>query len=338
MSSSSRLEVRDLHVTLASRTVAVRGVSFGIGAGEMVGLVGESGSGKSITLRAVAGILPFGTESDVLGTVQIMGTDVSRLSVREARALRRAAVGYVFQDSLAALNPSFKVGWQLNEALRYRMPQEKARDRRLRVLQALERVELADLQSIMRSYPHQLSGGMRQRVGIAMALLSEPSVLLADEPTTALDVTLAADILDLLDQLRRESGLGVLLVSHDLNLVVTRCQRVLVMYGGSIVEEGEARELFAAPAHPYTAGLLAATVDPFLDDDTDNVPIPGEPGVFPPRGCRFAPRCHRATEQCREVDPEITPLSYGEGHRVACHHPIAPYDLHDVPAAGMEGR
>ncbi len=312
------LEVEDLSVRFGRSAQAVRGVDFVLRAGEMLGIVGESGSGKSVSLRAIAGLLPPGAAAEVRGSARLDGQDLRALAPRRARRLCSTEVGFVFQDPLSSLNPGFTIGWQLAEALRFRVRDLPRRQRRARSLEALAHVELADAASLLRAYPHELSGGMRQRVMIAMALLSRPRVLFADEPTTALDVTLSAEILDLFQRLQREDGLAVVLVSHDLNLVVQRCERVLVMYAGRIVEEGSAAELFAAPRHPYTRGLLAASVDPFGTYDAAVDPIPGAPlGTASLPGCGFGPRCALALERCRQERPEL--LARSATHAAACH-------------------
>jgi len=270
------LRVADLRVDLASGAQPVKGVSFDVRQGEMLGIVGESGSGKSMTLRAMSGLLPHGVRATVTGSVTVAGTELataSGLPPHHPRVGDRAAFGYVFQEPLAALNPGFTIRRHLLEALRAHGRLGDRSDRHDRLVAALADVRLPEPERVLRSHPHELSGGMRQRVVIALALIGRPHVLLADEPTTALDVTVAAEVLDLVQTLQREHSLTSVLVSHDLSLVAQRCDRVLVMYGGEIVESGAAADLMTSPQHPYTQRLLEATVDPF-DPELRRTPDP----------------------------------------------------------------
>jgi oligopeptide/dipeptide ABC transporter ATP-binding protein len=318
------LSVADLSVRLQRTVEAVRSVSFELYAGEMLGLVGESGSGKSVTLKAICGLIPPGVRAEIGGSASYDGVDLIALGPEKARKRSSLGIGFVFQDPLSSLNPGFRIGWQMHEALRFRVRGLRKADRFVRIRETLPRVGLTDTKRIIHSYPHELSGGMRQRVMIAMALLAEPQILFADEPTTALDVTLSADILDLLASLQRQRNLATVLVSHDLNLIVDRCNRVVVMYAGRVVETGDSQRLFTAPRHPYTVGLLAATVDPFRRYDDAVDPIRGEPGTARNEpGCPFAPRCPFATDDCRAWDPRLEPVD--EHQAVAClrHEEIA---------------
>lgn len=296
----------------------VRGASLRLERGEMVGLVGESGSGKSLTALAILGLLPP-TARATSGRVLLDGRDLLGLPERELRLVRGGAIGLVFQEPLSALNPVLTAGRQLAEALRA----HRRLGRRECAAAARELLDLVGLpERAAASYPHQLSGGQRQRVLLTLALASRPAFLLADEPTTALDVTVQAQILDLLAALRVRLGLGVLLVTHDLAVVAECCERAYVMYAGQIVEEGPVPALFGSPGHPYTAGLLAAL--PRLGQPAGRGTLPVVPGqVADPRhlppGCAFHPRCPQAANRCREELPATVEL--GPGHRCRCFFP-----------------
>jgi peptide/nickel transport system ATP-binding protein len=313
------LDVTDIRVDAAG-TPIVNGVSFTVAAGERVGLIGESGSGKTLTALAVIGLLPEELSSD--GAVRFDGRDLMTLSDRELGELRGDSIAMVFQEPMTALNPLMRVGRQVTETLRLHRDLNRP-DAEARALELLTRVELPDPDSALRAYPHQLSGGQRQRVMLAMALACDPAVLICDEPTTALDVTVQARMLRLIDRLVDEEGSALLFITHDLAVVSGLCERVLVMYGGHIVESGPTREVFAAPHHPYTAGLLdasAATTDPARLDGRGRLPtiagtVPAA-GQFP-SGCVFRTRCPRATEQC-----ETVPVLEGDERLVACWHPV----------------
>jgi peptide/nickel transport system ATP-binding protein len=313
------LEVDGVSVAAAD-TPIVHDVSFTLGAGERVGLIGESGSGKTLTALAVMGLLP--EELSASGAVRFDGRDLMALSDRELGSLRGDRLTMVFQEPMTALNPLMRVGRQVTETLTlHRGLRRSAAE--ARAVELLTRVELPDPESTLRAYPHQLSGGQRQRVMLAMALACDPAVLICDEPTTALDVTVQARMLRLIDRLVEEEGSALLFITHDLAIVSGLCERVLVMYGGHIVEAGPTREVFADPRHPYTAGLLdasAATTGARRLDDRGRLPtIPGTvpaAGHFP-SGCVFRTRCPRATEIC-----ETTPMLTGNGRLVACWHPI----------------
>ncbi len=296
----SLLRVDDLRVRFTTRrgpVQAVDGVGFTLERGEILGLVGESGSGKSQILFALMGLLPENATLD--GTIEFTGSGPTM----------------VFQDPMTALNPYLTIGLQIAEAL------PKGLDpatRRARIVELLTRLRIADPGARIDQYPHQLSGGMRQRIVIAMALATAPDLILADEPTTALDVTVQADILDLFRAERRDHGRALLLVSHDLGVVAGLCDRVLVMYAGRIVEEAAVDDLFARPGHPYTRALLA-TVSSLAAGDSELATIPGAPPDLglPIAGCAFAPRCAVRIERCIEARPAFRAL--GPGHRAACH-------------------
>jgi len=317
MADTPLLDIRGLETAIGSRAGvvrAVRGVSLRVDRGETVGLVGESGSGKSITALSIARLLPPAGRITA-GEVLLDGQDVLRLSQRALRAVRGRRIGMVFQDSMTALNPLLPVGRQLTEHVRAHLglgPREATR----RALRLLDEVGVTDGERRLRQYPHQLSGGLRQRVAVAIALAADPDLLIADEPTTALDVTIQAQILDLLRREQRDRGMGLLVITHDLGVVAGIADRVAVMYAGRIIEEGATDAVFAEPAHPYTLGLLTSV--PRLDTSLD-ARLPSIPGAPPPlwaldAGCAFRPRCPVAIDRCA-ADP---PLS-GERRRVACH-------------------
>ncbi len=311
------LELRDLSVRLviegALRPV-LSGVSLAIGPAEIVGLVGESGSGKSMTARAVARLLPPGAEAD--GRVLFDGEDVVRMAPGRLRWLRTQGLSMVFQDPRAHVNPVRRIGDFLTESLRTNLGVEADAARR-RAVELLADVGLADGERRLRQYPHELSGGMLQRVMIASALACEPRLLLADEPTTALDVTIQADIMAILRSLQRERALAILFITHDLELAAAMCDRICVMYAGSLVEEQGAASLFRRPLHPYTAALLDSR--PRAGASAARLSaIPGRPvsAFEAPPGCAFSPRCPHAQPRCIERRPGL--VSTGGGERVAC--------------------
>ena len=315
------LEVEDLRVGFATAdgvVQAVDGVSFSIARGRTLAIVGESGSGKTVTALTTTG-LTLGPRTQVSGRVVFEGEELLAAPPERLRRLRGDGIGVVFQDPLAALHPLFRIGRQLAEAVRAHRDVSRAAAR-ARALELLELVGLPDPARRIDAYPHELSGGMRQRVTIAMALANEPRLLIADEPTTALDVTVQKQILELIDRLRRELDMAVLLITHDLGIVAETADEVAVMYGGRIVERATAAQLFAAPEHPYTWGLLTSI--PRLDSPrgTELVGIPGRPPslVHPPSGCRFHPRCPYAQPQHREIDPALGSVPGDPGHEVAC--------------------
>ena len=314
------LEVENLSVVLptaAGMVRAVDGVGFSLSAGELLGVVGESGSGKTLTMLAIMGLLPYPARV-VADRLTFKDHDLLPLSARARRALAGSSIAMIFQEPTASLNPCFTIGFQLVEGLRVhqRLGRKAARKRAVGLL---EQVGIPSPEDRMRAYPHQLSGGMNQRVMIAMAIACDPEILIADEPTTALDVTVQAQILELLLGLQRQRGMGLILVTHNMDVVAQTAQRVLVMYGGQIVEECAAAALFQTPQHPYAAALLAAR--PAAEGSTRLLTIPGTPpGLHDrPPGCLFAPRCADATERARAVRPELRDFM---GGRVRCHYPL----------------
>jgi oligopeptide/dipeptide ABC transporter ATP-binding protein len=314
------LAVRDLHVQIAGRRGTVRavdGVSLEVDRGEAVGLVGESGSGKSMTLRAILGVLP--AEARVTsGQVLLDGVDLVPLGNTALNHIRGPKISMIFQEPMSALNPVMRVGWQIAEGPQVHLGLHRAKAAE-RALELMRRVGIPDPERRFRAYPHEFSGGMRQRVMIAIALSCEPEIILCDEPTTALDVTIQDQILRLLARLCRETGASLIFVTHDLPVVAQVCQRVAVMYGGQLVERGEVREVLLDPRHPYTLGLVRSAPD-FEYVRESLVPIPGSPPslITPPSGCRFHPRCQFVEEDCKVTE---TPLRLLPGGRAtACLH------------------
>ena len=314
------LEVANLNIFFpqasGESTVPVDDVSFTVAPGELVALVGESGCGKTLTGLALPRLLPRGAELGARTVIKFRGVDLTSLSESELRTYRGRRIAMVFQDPMTSLNPVMRVGAQIAEAIHAHRKVSK-RDARERVLALLTEVGIADPTSRIDAYPHQLSGGMRQRILIAMALAAEPDLLVADEPTTALDVTIQAQILELLDHLRATRKLAVLLITHDLGIVAGRADRVLVMYAGRIVESATTARLFSHPAHPYTRGLFASI--PRLDADTTRLtPIGGSvprPADWP-TGCRFHPRCGVAIAHCTTHRPLLETV--GPDQLAAC--------------------
>jgi len=315
------LDVRELTIGFhaeGGRVDVVRDVSFSIAEHETVALVGESGCGKSVTALSLARLIPSPPVSYPSGAIRFRGVDTLAMTRRELRTLRGSGIGYVFQDPATALNPVFRVGFQLEELL-----QGGRRQRREQAAALLERVGLPSPLACLDAYPFELSGGMQQRVVIAMAVARRPGLLVADEPTTALDVTIQAQILALLKRLQQEFGMAVLLITHNLGLVAEAAHRVNVMYAGMLVEGGEAETVLTRPAHPYTRGLL--DVVPRLE--TSGGRLIGIPGTVPvagrlPPGCPFAARCQRADAHCRATVPGVDAVPGGAEHRVRCFHPL----------------
>ena len=314
------LEVEDIRTRFHTRegTVhAVNGISFDLSEGELLGVVGESGSGKSVTMMSLLKLLPMPPAEIVSGRVRLDGEDLMGLDPEGLRQVRGARVGFVFQDPMTSLNPVLTVGYQLTEPLRVHLGMSRNAARR-RAVELLERVGIPAAANRLGDFPHQFSGGMRQRVMIAIALACNPKVLIADEPTTALDVTIQAQILDLVKRLRRESGMAIIWITHDLGVMAGLADRVMVMYGGLVVERASAAKLYKEPRHPYTRGLLGTL--PRLDGTrTERLEsIPGQPPNLDrvPAACPFAPRCAHAFERCRRENPALETVA--DGHEVAC--------------------
>ncbi|MFG2485091.1 ABC transporter ATP-binding protein [Streptomyces virginiae] len=317
------LAVRDLRVTFTTERGTVRAVDsigFTVEAGRTLGIVGESGSGKSVTSLAVMGLHRGPVE--VSGSVALAGRELTGLPERELSKVRGRRMAMIFQDPLSSLHPYYTVGEQIAEHFRVHFKAGRAAARK-RAVDMLGEVGIPEPARRAGEYPHQFSGGMRQRAMIAMALACEPDLLIADEPTTALDVTVQAQILELIARLQQERGLGVVMITHDLGVVARVAHEVLVMYGGRAAEQAPVDDLFADPAHPYTRGLLDSL--PRLDT-ADDVPLPFIPGsppslLAPAPGCAFAPRCPRAAARCVDVRPEPAAYGHGDGpaRTVACH-------------------
>jgi len=314
------LDVRDLKTVFKTRggeVHAVNDVSFDLRPGEMLGVVGESGSGKSVTMMSLLGLLPSPPAEVRSGSVTFEGRDLLTLGPRELRGVRGGRIGFVFQDPMTSLNPVFTVGYQLREPLIKHMGLSKSQAAR-RAQELLELVGIPDAERRLGDYPHQFSGGMRQRVMIAIALACDPKVLIADEPTTALDVTIQAQILELMAELRERLGMAVIWITHDLGVIAGIADRVIVMYGGQIVEQAPKRELFHEPQHPYTRALLK-TVPSVAGERADRLTIiEGQPPMLgaAPSACPFRDRCDVAFERCAVENPRR--FVVGPDHDVAC--------------------
>lgn len=321
------LEVKNLtasfHISVGI-VQAVRRVSFHLDMGESLGVVGESGSGKSVTMLSVMGLLPKNAEVTA-DSIRFNGIDLLGLSGSEFRKIRGGEIGMIFQDPMTSLNPLYTVENQLTEPLCIHRKMSKAEARKT-ALELLRRVDIPDPEHRLGQYPHEFSGGMRQRVMIAMAVACQPKLVIADEPTTALDVTIQAQVLELLEQLKKDTNTSVILITHDLGVIASMCKRILVMYGGLICEQGAAREIFYEPKHPYTWGLLHSIPRINQSKGEKLIPIQGTPPdmLRPPKGCPFAPRCPYAMPVCQKYLAPETVLS--DTHAVACHlmHPKAP--------------
>lgn len=316
------LSIRDLRVRFRvyeGVAEAVDGVELEVGRGETVGLVGESGCGKSVTALSILRLLPC-PPAEIHGTVKFQGMDLLKLTPEEMRKIRGGAISMIFQEPMTSLNPILTIGEQISEAIALHQGLSKQESWE-RAVEMLSRVQIPSPEARAKDYPHHLSGGMRQRAMIAMALSCHPQLLLADEPTTALDVTIQAQIMDLMQKLREEMQTSILLITHNLGLIAEMARRVVVMYAGKVVEEASVRDLFKEPLHPYTQGLLGS------------VPVIGRklqlkgrrlqeiPGIVPsifqmPKGCRFHPRCNKAMEICRDQEPPM--IRWGDDRRVMC--------------------
>ena len=316
------LEIENLSVEFPSRSSvlhAVEGVSLSLDAGDVLGIVGESGSGKSVTMMALMGLVPYPGRVTA-SKMRFDGHDLLGLSTRERNRLTGKDVAMIFQEPTTSLNPCFSVGFQLAETLRVHLGMDSKAAKR-RSIELLEQVGISDPETRLKAYPHQLSGGMNQRVMIAMAIACNPKLLIADEPTTALDVTIQAQILDLLRSLQRERGMALVLITHNMGVVSDMAQRVAVMYAGQIMEQQPAQALFQWPRHPYTEALMAALPER-SDGSARLATIPGMvPGLYDrPTGCLFAPRCNYADDDCRGQRPGLVK---GLEAAVRCHHPLS---------------
>jgi dipeptide transport system ATP-binding protein len=324
------LEIENLSVEFPSRSSvlhAVEGVSLSLDAGDVLGIVGESGSGKSVTMMALMGLVPYPGRVTA-SKMRFDGHDLLGLSTKERSRLTGKDVAMIFQEPTTSLNPCFSVGFHLAETLRVHLGMDSKAAKR-RSIELLEQVGISDPETRLKAYPHQLSGGMNQRVMIAMAIACNPKLLIADEPTTALDVTIQAQILDLLRSLQRERGMALVLITHNMGVVSDMAQRVAVMYAGQIMEQQPAQALFQRPRHPYTEALMAAL--PERSDGSARLStIPGMvPGLYDrPTGCLFAPRCGYADDDCRSQRPGLV---NGLQAAVRCHHPLS---LNGQPTLG----
>jgi len=314
------LEVDNLHVEfrLRDRTVnAVNGVTYSLSAGQTLAILGESGSGKSVSAQAIMGILDSPPAFITEGTIRYRGADLLDMSEDQRRKIRGRRISMIFQDALSSLNPVFTVGDQIGEMFRVHLGMSK-KDSLVKAAELLDRVRIPSAKDRVKDYPHQFSGGMRQRVMIAMALSLDPDIVIADEPTTALDVTVQAQIMKLLADLQQEMSMGLILITHDLGVVADVADRIEVMYAGRIVEEADVEDIYARPAHPYTEGLLKSI--PRVDQKGQALAtIPGTPPNLAriPPGCAFHPRCHRAQAICATEAPEFAQVALGRRSR--CH-------------------
>jgi peptide/nickel transport system ATP-binding protein len=319
VSNSPILDVRGLRTSFFTddgEVPAVDNVDFHINEGEILGIVGESGCGKSVTSLSIMGLVPNPPGKIVGGEILFNGEDLTKATEKRMRQIRGKDIAMIFQEPMTSLNPLFTIGDQLVEAIRLhnKWSKKKARERALEIMKL---VGLPRAEGLIDEYPHQLSGGMRQRVMIAMAMVCDPRVLIADEPTTALDVTIQAQILKLMKQLNKELNTAIMMITHDLGVVAEVCDRIVVMYSGKVVEEGDVRTIFKNPKHPYTAGLIKSVPD--MRDEKDRLySIPGnvpKPGSIK-RGCRFAARCEHVMDRCRVDNPELYQVE--SGHIVRC--------------------
>ncbi len=327
------LDVKDLETIFTTRggkVHAVNSVSFDLRPGELLGVVGESGSGKSVTMMSLIRLLPTPPADVCGGSVLFGGEDLLKCSEEKLRAVRGAEIGFIFQDPMTSLNPVFTVGFQIMEPLRKHMGMNKAQAA-ARAAELLELVGISDARRRLKDYPHQFSGGMRQRVMIAIALACDPKVLIADEPTTALDVTIQAQILELVRDLRQKLGMAIIWITHDLGVIAGIADRVMVMYGGQVVEQAPVRELFRNPQHPYTRALLQ-TVPGVLGERPEKLNvIQGQPPILmaPPDACAFRDRCAHAGARCGRENPRRR-LVGGPGHDVACFWDPATGEIRDA--------
>ncbi|WP_374375271.1 ABC transporter ATP-binding protein [Tabrizicola sp.] len=314
------LDLSGVSVAIGSAAL-LDGISLKVDRGQIVGLVGESGSGKSLTAMAAMGLLPLISGRVTGGTVRFDGQDMAAMTDGQRRALRGRRIGFVTQNPMTALDPVQRIGEQVDVVSRLHLGLSRA-EARARTLELLTQLRIPDAPSVAEAFPHQLSGGMKQRIVIAMALAGEPDLIIADEPTTALDVTVQAQIIQILGGLVRDRGVALLLITHDMGVVAQVCDRVAVLYAGRLAEEGPVDGIFAAPAHPYTAALIGCIPQEGMAKGS----LRGIPGAVPsalamPAGCRFHPRCPRASDLCRSTVPRSEP--HGQG-TVACHHAGVP--------------
>lgn len=324
------LQVRDLHtsfLTSGGEVQAVRGISFDVEKGKTLGIVGESGSGKSVTSLSILQLL--GTTGKIRqGSIRLDGEELTTKGKKEMRSVRGSRIAMIFQDPMTSLNPLIPVGEQVGEMIWAHDRSISKAEREKRVIELFQMVRIPEAEKRLRSFPHEFSGGMRQRVMIAMALACKPELLIADEPTTALDVSIQDQILKLMRSLQQEIGMSIMFITHDLGVVAELADRVAVMYGGLIMEEADIFDIFARPMHPYTMGLLASIPDMHQDKRKRLQPIPGSPPdmIHPPKGCPFAPRCPYAMRICQEEMPEYRKTGENRSSRCWLLDPEAPQD------------
>ena len=318
----TKLQVRNLRIsfrTTNGKVQAVRGIDFDLAKGETLAIVGESGSGKSVTSKAILGIQANNAVTES-GEIIYDGKDLLKISEEEFHKIRGDKIAMIFQDPMTSLNPCYTVGFQIMEAIKVHQGGNK-KTRRQRAIDLLNQVGIPDPASRLDVYPHQLSGGMSQRVMIAMAIACRPKLLIADEPTTALDVTIQAQIIELLLELQQKENMALVLITHDLALVAEAAHKIIVMYAGQVVETGSSHDIFRAPRHPYTQALLRALPE-FAQDKARLASLPGVvPGKYDrPQGCLLNPRCPYATDKCRAEEPELNLLA--DGRQSKCHYPL----------------
>jgi peptide/nickel transport system ATP-binding protein len=316
------LEVEDLHVSFPTSdgvVQAVRGLSFTVDRGQTLGIVGESGSGKSVSTQTIMGLT---RGARISGAARFEGEDLLNMSVKQLRKIRGAKVGMIFQDPLSSLHPYYRVGWQIVEMIRAHQPDVSKAQARERAIELLALVGIPNPRRRVDDFPHQFSGGMRQRAMIAMAMALNPSLIIADEPTTALDVTVQAQVLEVMRRLQTEFDTAVILITHDLGVVAEMAEEVVVMYAGAAMEKADNLEIFGAHHHPYTEGLLHSL--PAYGDERERLhPIPGQPPslINLPRACPFHPRCPYAFDKCRKEAPSLMPIEGNPSHVSACWLP-----------------
>jgi oligopeptide/dipeptide ABC transporter ATP-binding protein len=323
--TTNLLEVNNLKTYFFTRSGVVKAVddvSFTIKPGELLGIVGESGSGKSVTALSIIRLIADPPGKIVNGEINFNGENILEKNTEELTELRGSKISMIFQDPMTSLNPVFTIGYQIAETVKRHRKDVNNDQAWRRAIEMLDLVRIPDAKRRVKNYPHEFSGGMRQRVMIAIALACNPQLLIADEPTTALDVTIQAQVLDLMKGLSKEFGAAVMLITHDLGVVAGTCQHVNVMYAGHVVESAPVKQIFETPAHPYTVGLLRSI--PRLDEKrgTPLTPIPGQPPdlLNPPAGCPYAPRCPKVQSRCRQERPELMPVGRGE-QVAACFYP-----------------
>lgn len=321
------LEVKDLHIsfhTYAGKVQAVRGVNFEVKYGEAIAIVGESGCGKSVTAKSIMKLLETPPAEYANGSITFNSKDLVKASEKEMQKIRGNDISMIFQDPMTSLNPTTKIGTQIMESI-LKHNKIARKDAYERALETLKLVGIPQPERRMEQYPHEFSGGMRQRAMIAIALACEPKLLIADEPTTALDVTIQAQILELMKDIQKRMDTSIILITHDLGVVAETCERVIVMYAGTVVETGTVEAIFANPQHPYTKGLLKTVPRLDMEKTAPLVPIIGSPPdlLDPPKGCPFYPRCEFAMKVCKNHDPDLEEVEVGQTAACWLHHPMA---------------